>query len=256
MHNRNEVEDSFLARLGAELRQAMPSDIPQPTSRAVAEVASGKVSYSQFAEDLVAESLLMRAGKLTGAGTYIDVGACWPIKYSNTFAYYQRGWRGLCIDPRPGFEVAFSLSRPGDICVNVGIAAAETEMEYYAFENDVFNTFDRERAIKLDAIGRGGRTLAGRVNVPVRPLQSVIEETLGVDREIDLVSIDVEGLELDVLSSIDWEVTKPTLFIIEQKSKSVQKSLKSPIATFMVAQGYECVSATNQNVYFLRKDSV
>ncbi|KQS54275.1 hypothetical protein ASG17_11540 [Brevundimonas sp. Leaf363] len=277
MHNRNDEVDVSLVQYAPAIKArlaelvlpaavtpaplplaAAPAPLPAATSAAAVVVPSrrsapgGKTSYSQFAEDLIAETILLRQGvTMEPGGTYLDVGACWPVKYSNTFFYYERGWRGLCIDPQPGFEVEFLDKRPEDICVNVGIADAPGEMDYFAFENPVFNTFDRVRATKLNAIGKGGRTLLSETRVPVRPLQAVIAETIGVDRRIDLVSLDVEGFEQSVLSSLDWEVTRPLLFIIELKSKAVTQSMASDTVRFMRDKGYEAVTVTNQNLFFL-----
>lgn len=268
MHNRNDEEDTSLVTYAPTIRERLAALVlpdagstQPPHKEATTSVTApsarkalpgGKVSYSQFAEDLIAETILLRQGVTMDPGrTYLDVGACWPVKYSNTFFYYERGWRGLCIDPQPGFQVEFLEKRPEDICLNVGIAETVGEMDYFAFENPVFNTFDRLRANKLNAIGKGGRTLLSETRVPVRPLQAVIAETIGLDRRVDLVSLDVEGFEQSVLSSLDWDVTRPLLFIIELKSKSVAQSMASNTTRFMIDKGYDLVTVTNQNLFFL-----
>ena len=51
-------------------------------------------SYSQCGEDLFIEDFF----KHKNDGTYLDIGAFNPVKYSNTLLLYQKGWRGTNID--------------------------------------------------------------------------------------------------------------------------------------------------------------
>jgi len=53
-----------------------------------------KVSWSQGGEDLA----LLSSFPSLEIGTYIDIGAHHPSRYSNTRHLYQRGWRGVNID--------------------------------------------------------------------------------------------------------------------------------------------------------------
>lgn len=55
------------------------------------------ISYAQNYEDV----MLWRALKHIANGFYIDVGAAWPDKHSVTKAFYDRGWRGINIEPNP-----------------------------------------------------------------------------------------------------------------------------------------------------------
>lgn len=211
-----------------------------------------KQSYSQFAEDLIAESILLRVGvKLSSESLYIDVGACWPKKYSNTFRFYRNGWSGLCIDPRPGFQVEFARDRPRDTCVNVGVSDVPGSLDYYMFDNPVFNTFEQDRAERLASSGLKGRTLLEVQQIPVEPLHSIVARTIGFERKVQFVSIDVEGQEEKVLISADLSTFRPTLFVLEFKSKGVAHFLKSPLCHLMTQNGYICITVTNQNVFFL-----
>lgn len=88
-------------------------------SRFFAKIAYGNVSYSQNGEDILLEAIFYKQQK----GFYVDVGAHHPIKYSNTFLLYKRGWRGINIDAMPGSMKTFAKYRKGDINIECGVGS-------------------------------------------------------------------------------------------------------------------------------------
>jgi FkbM family methyltransferase len=166
-----------------------------------------RTTYSQYVEDLTIHALLHPRAR----GTYVDVGSHHPVAGSNTFKLYQRGWRGVTVDPNPRFVPLYRRHRPDGIHVHAGIAQTVGSIEYFEFENDVFNTFSRDRAEGL----RGAGTAPTRTTtVACRSLRDVVDEHLG-DRPIDLLSVDCEGLDLDVLLSLDLERRRPSAIVVE-----------------------------------------
>lgn len=220
----------------------------------VHQEAGTRETYSQFGEDLILDSILKRSALASkNNGVYVDIGACWPVKFSNTYMFYRRGWSGICIDPRPGFDIEFSVVRPRDVCVNCGLSDSRGKLTYFMFENPVFNSFDSARAMALDNQGRkgaAGRRIIERTEVCIETLQSVLDKNFSASQQIDFVSLDVEGLELPILKSIDFDRNKPIVWVVEQKSKTVEESLNSEICRFMKAQGYSVGAITNQNIFF------
>ncbi len=84
-----------------------------------------KHRHSFEGEDTLADFLL-RARIGTRVGCYVDVGANHPIHNSNTYWFYRRGWRGVCIDPTPGFAAAHARSRPRDVFVESGVGVEDS----------------------------------------------------------------------------------------------------------------------------------
>jgi hypothetical protein len=82
-------------------------------------LSSVKASYSQFGEDAVV--MAMFRGRCS-PGYYVDVGCFHPTKWSNTYAFYLRGWRGLAIDPNPAVGALWSRLRPCDTFLNFGVS--------------------------------------------------------------------------------------------------------------------------------------
>ena len=164
------------------------------------------VSYSQNAEDV----LLWRALGHVPNGFYIDVGASDPVEHSVTKALYERGWRGISIEPLPSFHEQFEQQRPGDVNLAIAAGAENGELTLYDVP-DVRGWASPDQAV-AEMHRAEGHTIA-ELKVPVRTLASVCEEH--VRGEIHFLKIDVEGFEGDVLRGMDFARWRPWVLVIE-----------------------------------------
>lgn len=192
--------------------------------------------------------------------SYIDIGCLWPKAHSNTYLFYSNGGSGLCIDANPEIGPDFEAQRPRDLFLNAAIGSTHDRMIYYMFENPVFNTFSSARAKRLIAQSEEhpGRALRKEVEVPLTPLDAVLDEielpTQSHGR-LDFLSIDVEGLELEVLRGFSFE-PKPTLVVCEQIRRRGQSPADGAALTdLMSARGYREVAFTGHDVFFLADDA-
>ncbi|GFI09499.1 hypothetical protein IMSAGC007_01962 [Lachnospiraceae bacterium] len=149
-------------------------------------------SWSQDGEDVYLQQKF--AGK--EKGFYVDVGALHPYKFSNTAWAYERGWTGINIEPNVDSFRLFERLRPEDINLNCGIADREGEMTYYCYEEPAYNGF---AAFMYEAL-----PIVEKRQIKVRKLSSIFEEY--EVKHIDFLDIDVEGLEMKVLESIDFSL--------------------------------------------------
>lgn len=158
-------------------------------------------SYSQYGEDVYAASHFR--GKRDGF--YVDVGAYHPHLYSVTYALYKKGWRGIAIDPNPITKVLFQIFRPRDtfICTGVGRGLRV----YKRFEDGAYNTF---------VAGEGGQKL--------RSLADILSERRVTS--IDFMNVDVEGMDLDVLQSHDWNIPPKVIAVEAKIGSQVQQYLE------------------------------
>lgn len=200
-------------------------------------------SFSQHGEDLVIDALL--GSPIEGA--YVDVGANDPSELSNTRRFYDRGWRGINIEPNQELFDAFERLRPGDVNLNIGIAQSAGEMTFYRMEPSTLSTFDC--AASLDNLAHPGSRLVAEVPVSVRPLAEVLDEYLG-DRSIDLLSVDTEGLDLAVLQSNDWQRYRPRLVLVEIAWRGTL------IAEYLGAQRYSFIWSNGVNGLFADADQL
>ncbi|MFO1525300.1 MAG: FkbM family methyltransferase [Turneriella sp.] len=165
-------------------------------------------SYAQYQEDLIIDAILGSKRK----GFYVDVGANDPTVISNTRRFYDRGWRGINIEPNLGLYNKLKSDRPRDINLNVGIATTAGDLTFYEMSADTLSSFDRDAAISSGRIH--GAHLISERKIKVLPLSEVFQKYLPNPR-IDFISIDVEGFDLDVLRSNDWAKYRPALLLVE-----------------------------------------
>jgi FkbM family methyltransferase len=219
--------------------------VPRNLKRSVQQLALGYHSYapsfSCAGEDMILRHLI-GADKMDGF--FIDVGAYHPVLLSNTYFFYLNGWRGINIEVRPGSRALFEVTRPRDINVEVGISSERGEMTYYFIGDDSpMNSFSRKFLEEIGMIGQIER----ETRVPVLPLAAVLAEHLPPGQEIDFMTVDVEGLDLSVLESNDWNAFRPRFLVVEDMQVDVQRS---EAAGFMRTQGYEVCA---QNAIILDK---
>jgi hypothetical protein len=112
----------------------------------------GKLSYAQQGEDIVLWQMLRGALGIERP-TYMDIGAHHPVFSNNTFYFYERGARGVLVEPNPALHEVLAQIRPGDALVRAGIGVtAQTEADFYVIggsEDGQLNTFSREQADTL-----------------------------------------------------------------------------------------------------------
>lgn len=187
-------------------------------------------SYAQFGEDL-----FLRAFFKNKKGFFVDVGAFHPKHYSNTYALYRSGWRGLNVEPNKASCTLFSLMRPRDITVNKGVGAQKGEQTYYVFDHQSCNTFSE--AHKQEMLKRAFIHLIDTRRVYCAPLQQIIDEH-GTGDQIDLLNIDVEGMGLTVLETLDFTQQVPRVICVEDELFSPGAQQRSPIHSFLHERGY------------------
>ena len=197
------------------------------------------ISFSQEGEDLLADEFLGRPP----TGFYVDVGALHPVRFSNTYLFYRRGWSGVNIEPSPGASEAFRRVRPRDVTLDVGVSDRPGAMVL----------FDRDRVASLEATT--SYRCVGTVEVSVRPLRDVLAET-AEKRPIDFLSIDVERQELPALQSSDWDRFRPTLVLVEILNRTVLEQLQEDcVHQFMKSVEYELVAKTMRTAFYWKMEA-
>ncbi len=209
----------------------------------------GKRSFAQSGEDIIADVELGKKRK----GIYIDVGAFHPKLFSNTYMFYKRGWSGICIEPRPEAKEDFSSVRNRDVFVSMGVGAKKDVLEYFEFNDGAANTFSQETADKN--IKEAGRKLIRKVNIAVMPLRDILAGNKMEGKIIDLMSVDVEGMDLEVLQSNDWEKFRPKIIICEDLEFDFDKPQKSEVVKYLMGLGYRLVAKTPYSLVMKVRES-
>src|SRR5579862_3729934 len=144
-------------------------------------------SYSQQGEDLILRVLFTDVD----SGFYVDVGAFEPMRFSNTYYFYKRGWRGINIDATPGAVAAFRKHRPRDINIEAAVAGDSGEATLYLFDEQEVNTLSPGN-VEREA-HQAGRAVVSRTTVRTRTLGEILDTHLPAGQEVDFLSVDVEG---------------------------------------------------------------
>lgn len=206
-------------------------------------IRDASLNYSLTGEDAIIRSLLDE----NRPAFYVDVGCNDPVRWSNTLSLYMHGWRGINIDANAQLIERFRNVRRRDICVCAAISDVEQDIVFHEFENDLVST------VSVDVLPEWQRKWKKKAErrVRARRLDSILEQSLPPDVEIGLLSIDVEGHDLNVLQSIDLNRFRPKLIVVEIHDYEFNASDKPPITTHLESNGYSQVGYDSLNGYFL-----
>jgi len=217
-----------------------------------------RTSYAQSGEDIIISDLFTQLAIQNP--TYLDIGANEPIALSNTYRLYIRGSKGVCLEPNPILCEKIIKKRGRDICINAGVAFDEqTEADYYLFSEKAhgLNTFSKSEAEFWE---HTGNEQIGKFKVEkiIKTRLIGINEIMGTyfSPHPNFVSIDVEGLDFEILKRIDFNQFKPEVFCIETLSfAESNKELKNQeIISFFESKGYFIYADTYINTIFCRKE--
>jgi hypothetical protein len=209
------------------------------------------LSHSQFGEDMIVRYLTLETKDgiylETKKGFYVDIGAHHPVFYSNTYYLYCKGWRGINIDGIPGVMESFNVLRPRDINLELLLYPQNTseKIEYYILNEPAYNTLDKDMA--KQAISRGYKLLEKR-QIQTSTLEDILDSYLPKDTEIDLMTIDIEGLDEAILMSNDWNKYKPKILIFEKHNVDFADIVNLPIVQYLSSYGYKIDSKCGPSI--------
>jgi FkbM family methyltransferase len=163
------------------------------------------VSYAQNFEDV----MLWRALSTVRDGFYIDVGAGDPDQSTVTRAFYERGWRGINIDPDPACFAALARRRDRDINIPMALAETPGQRRFHVVSVPGLSTLASATAFRYRARGWDVR----RTKVDVTTLADICRRHAA--REIHFLKIDVEGAEARVLQGADFIAFRPWIVLAE-----------------------------------------
>ncbi|MFD2938161.1 FkbM family methyltransferase [Spirosoma flavum] len=210
-------------------------------------------SYAQYGEDVLLKPYYDHNPNYKGF--FVDVGAHHPIRFSNTYLFYKRGWRGINIEPTPGSKRTFDLLRSRDINLNIGISTEAGTFDFYAFDDPALNGFSKELSLQRAADTATPYAILNTHKIVTQPLRDVLTEHLPPGQTIDLLTIDVEGGDLDVLKSNDWNRFRPQFIMVEDDAFSIERPTQSDVYTYLTSLGYRMVGKTLKTLLFTSDDA-
>ena len=180
-------------------------------------------------------------------GFYVDVGANNPTELSNTHFFYKKGWNGINIDALPGSMKKFNRLRRRDINLEIPISDRQEILKYYMFSCSFYNSFSEETAIKQKD------RLIGTKELRTEKLSVIFDKYLK-NREIDFLTVDVEGLDFQVIKSNDWTKYRPKLIIVELNGHGIESVSENEISKFLAEKGYSFYSFSINNIFYIENE--
>ena len=166
-------------------------------------------------------------------GVYLDIGAGQPVCGSNTYHFYRKGWRGFCVDPIANNCKMLRLIRRGDSTIQGLVSTNRGKMKFWEFIPYEYSTTVPEVAEKL-MLTEGVR-LKQVQPLDVFPLSRFAPRM--TPQSPTLLSVDVEGADLEVLKSNDWSTILPRVICVEELASSLSGD-KSEIRLLLEDHGY------------------
>ncbi len=173
-------------------------------------------------------------------GFYVDAGCYHPTHLSNTFLLYKKNWNGINIDVSELSISLFNFMRSNDLNLNLAISNFEGEVTIY----------HQKKMSQLTTINKKISTerMQGKIKerkIKSQKLTTVLNNSKYKNRKIDFLNIDVEGVDLEVLKSLDFKVYKPRVICIEIIDKKIEDS---KIYNYLKNLDYKKVWSSSSNI--------
>jgi FkbM family methyltransferase len=206
-----------------------------------------KKSYSQCGEDMIIRHVFnfLEIPK----PDYLDIGAHHPFMNSNTAHFYLNGSKGVLVEPDPVNSFFLRKYRKDDFCIQAGISDKEAEMDYFMFNSSTLNTFSETSAIRYQSMGF---QLINKISIKMITPEFVFEKYFS-DKAPDLISLDVEGMEIQILNAMQLEKYKPKVICLEtvDYSKDGRSAKNYSLIDFVKSKGYVVYADTGINTIFI-----
>jgi FkbM family methyltransferase len=170
-------------------------------------------------------------------GFFVDVGADDPKKDSQSWHLEEAGWTGILVEPLPDLAAELRRVRKAQV---FEVACSAPEYAGRIMQLHVagpFSSFDPDLAVT-------GMRAERVIDVKVRTLDDVLAEGHAAP-PIDLMSVDVEGHEIEVLRGFDFARWKPRLVLLEDHVSDLDKH------RFMTRAGYTLMRRTGLNGWYV-----
>lgn len=209
-----------------------------------------KKSYSAGGIDLIINYYFKNKKK----GIYIDVGANHPFKDNNTFKLYQKGWQGINIDLDSQAIDIFNYFRPDDENICAAVSETVTEKDLYFHHNrSPINTLEKRLGYRAKEIKK----------IKTTNLNQILEHSKFKNLELDFLSIDVEGHELEVVKGLNFEKFLPKIIVIEHQdqemkkvqfyNQNIERTMQYDIYKYMISKNYVLINWLHSDLVFINK---
>jgi len=219
------------------------------------KIISKKNYYSFSGVDVIIKNIFRNKQK----GFYVDVGCQNPIKNNNTYLLHKKGWFGLNIDLDKDNIDIFNVSRPNDENINTAISnkVGQTNLYFYHKKSPI-NTIDKSTSDFQKA------NVSEIKKIQTNTLNNILYNSKYKNTKINLLSVDVEGHELQVFEGLDFNLYKPEVIVVEVldlnvkkleiKNLKIENLFNTELYKFLISKDYILVNCIYSDLIFIYKD--
>ena len=219
------------------------------------KIFSKKNYFSFSGVDVIIENIFRNKND----GFYIDIGCQHPIKNNNTYLLHSKGWKGINIDLDIDNINLFNAARPLDDNIHSAVSNKfGIEELYFYHKKSPINTLNRNVSKFQKAEVKDIR------KITTTTLNSIIANSKFKDKKFNLLSIDVEGHELNVLEGLDFNLYSPDVIVLEfldlsvnnleVKNLNINNVINSDLFKFLVSRDYTLVNCIYSDLIFIKKE--
>ena len=215
-----------------------------------------KKNYFSFSGvDIIIENIFREKNN----GFYVDVGCQHPIKNNNTYLLHKKGWEGINLDLDTDNINLFNVARPNDHNINIAVSnkLGETDLYFYHKKSPI-NTIDKKTSDFQKA------QVSSIKKIKTNTLDNIINNSKYNKKKIDLLSVDVEGHELQVLEGLNLSLYKPDVIVVEfldlstkkleVKNLNIENLFKTELYKYLNSKNYILVNYIYSDLIFINKD--
>ena len=171
---------------------------------------------SQSGQDKIIKNSFFRSKK---NGYFVEIGAFDGVLGSNCIHFEKSmNWEGIAIEPSTIQFEKLKLNRKCHL-INKAIATEEKEVEFLEVEEGYtqMSGILNEKYMSEETIKKDPRSKTKKIIITT----TTFDKNIPADKEIDYLSLDIEGGEMELLDSIDFK--KYNIKVISVENNSPEK---------------------------------
>jgi len=200
-------------------------------------------SYAQNFEDVI----LWRALKHIESGFYIDIGAQDPVIDSVSLAFYEKGWRGVHVEPAPQYASRLRSLRADEQVVEAAISNGKKEQSFFIISDTGLSTGVRAIAENYKADG----AVVKKIKVRSLRLSQLLDRYKS--RDIHWLKIDVEGMEKSVIESWQPSRVRPWIVVVESTRPNSPEQSYQEWEVLVKSFGYKFAYFDGINRFYIHR---
>jgi FkbM family methyltransferase len=180
------------------------------------------------------------------SGFFVEIGCIDGKRFSNSLTFEERGWNGLCIEAHAGYIDLLKRNRPNSIVVHCAVGEAdEDNVPFFANSRGSLSTLDHSLETHFKEQFADFFTGFEEQHVNKRQLDTLFREHKISD--IDFISLDIEGYEIEALKGLSLHKYRPRAFVVEADTKDQEARLDH----ILLSSGYIKSVSIGSNIFYV-----